>query len=57
MQFNKVNAKHMRISDDAKVSKTYIRQVEEGSRLTQLIEKPSEKKEEVSDEITATDST
>ena len=41
MQFNKVNSKSMRLSDDAKVSKTYTRQVEEDSRLTQFIEKSS----------------
>jgi len=44
MQFNKINSKSMRLSDDAKVSKTYIRQVEEDSRLTQFIEKSSEKR-------------
>lgn len=57
MQFKKVNSKKMRLGDEANVSKTYTRQVVEGSRLTQFIEKTSEKKEEVFDEITATDST
>lgn len=46
MQFNKVNSKNMRLGDDAKVSKTYIRQVEPDSRLAQFIEKSPEKKED-----------
>lgn len=37
MQFNKVNFESMKLGDDAKVYKTYIRQVEEDSRLTQFI--------------------
>lgn len=45
MQFNKVNGKNMRLGENAKVSKTYIRQVEADSRLAQFVEKPSEKKE------------
>lgn len=57
MQFKKVNSKNMRLEDEANVSKTYTRQVEEGSRLTQFIEKPPEKKEEASDENMATDLT
>mgnify|MGYP003305759500 CR=1 FL=1 len=46
MQFKKVNNKKMRLSNDAKVSKTYIRQVEANSRLAQIIEKSSPKKED-----------
>ena len=45
MQFKKVDSKNMRLGDEANVSKTYTRQVEDGSRLTQFIEKTSEKKE------------
>lgn len=37
MQFKKVNLECMRLGDDAKVSKTYIRQVEENSRLASFI--------------------
>lgn len=42
MQFKKVNFESMRLGEDAKVSPTYIRLVEEDSRLAQLIKKPSE---------------
>lgn len=45
MQFKKVNGKSMRLGKDAKVSKTYIRQVEADSRLAQFVEKSSSKKE------------
>lgn len=46
MQFNRINVKRMRLRDVDKVSKTYTRQVEKGSRLNQFIEKPSKKKED-----------
>ena len=35
----------MRLGDEANVSKTYTRQVEEGSKLTQFIKKTCEKSE------------
>ena len=44
MQFKKVNSKKMRLGYDANVSKTYTRQVEEGSRLAQMTAKSFEKK-------------
>lgn len=37
MQFKKVAFESMKLGEDAKVSKTYTRQVEENSRLTQFI--------------------
>lgn len=45
MQFKKINSEDMRLSEDAKVSTTYIRMVEKDSRLAQLIKKPSEEEQ------------
>lgn len=37
MQFKKVNFKKLKLSGDDKVSKTYIRDVENGSRLASFV--------------------
>ena len=46
MQFKKVNVESLKLGDNAKVSKTFTRQVESDSRLAQFIDRQESGSEE-----------